>query len=119
MARWCGPALFPESQSLPISGTMADLFAPDDIPPVPADAPLADRLRPRALAEVVGQDHLTGPEGAIGRMVAAGRLSSTILWGPPGTGKTPISRLLADRSEERRVGKECVSTCRSRGWPYN
>ncbi|APL94298.1 replication-associated recombination protein A [Sphingobium indicum] len=75
---------------------MADLFAPDDIPPVPADAPLADRLRPRALAEVVGQDHLTGPEGAIGRMVAAGRLSSIILWGPPGTGKTTISRLLAD-----------------------
>ncbi|MEV4933622.1 MULTISPECIES: replication-associated recombination protein A [unclassified Sphingobium] len=75
---------------------MADLFAPHDLPPVPADAPLADKLRPRTLAEVVGQDHLTGPEGAIGRMVAAGRLSSIILWGPPGTGKTTISRLLAD-----------------------
>jgi putative ATPase len=80
---------------------MADLFA-DDIPPAHApdavreDAPLADRLRPRTLADVVGQEHLTGPEGAIGRMVAAGRLSSMILWGPPGTGKTSIARLLAD-----------------------
>ena len=53
-----------------------------------ADAPLADRLRPRALDEVIGQEHLTGPEGAIGRMVAAGKLSSMVLWGPPGTGKT-------------------------------
>ena len=59
-------------------------------------APLAERLRPRALDEVVGQEHLTGPEGALGRMVAAGKLSSLILWGPPGTGKTSIARLLAD-----------------------
>jgi putative ATPase len=62
----------------------------------PAAVPLADRLRPQALAEVVGQEHLTGPEGTIGRMVAAGRLSSLILWGPPGSGKTSIARLLAD-----------------------
>ena len=77
---------------------MADLFAaPDDdaaAAPAPA-APLAERLRPRDLSEVIGQAHLTGPEGAIGRMVAAGRLSSMILWGPPGTGKTSIARLLA------------------------
>ncbi|MWV27453.1 replication-associated recombination protein A [Aurantiacibacter rhizosphaerae] len=78
---------------------MADLFA-DDTPQsapevVSDDAPLADRLRPRTLAEIIGQEHITGPEGAIGRMVAAGKLSSTILWGPPGTGKTSIARLLA------------------------
>ncbi|MBB5986121.1 replication-associated recombination protein A [Sphingobium lignivorans] len=79
---------------------MSDLFggAPAATSPQapPRDAPLADRLRPRSLAEVVGQDHLTGPEGTIGRMVAAGRLSSMILWGPPGTGKTTLARLLAD-----------------------
>lgn len=77
---------------------MPDLFAPADTPlaATPADAPLADRLRPIRLEEVVGQDHLTGAAGAIGRMVSAGRLSSIILWGPPGTGKTTIARLLAE-----------------------
>ncbi len=61
-----------------------------------APRPLADRLRPAALGEVVGQDHLLAAEGPIGRMVAAGRLASMILWGPPGSGKTTIARLLAD-----------------------
>jgi putative ATPase len=77
---------------------VADLFENDPPPPptVSDTAPLADRLRPTRLEEVVGQEHLTGPEGAIGRMVAAGKLSSIILWGPPGTGKTTIARLLAD-----------------------
>jgi putative ATPase len=80
---------------------MADLFAdqemPSRAPETPSgNAPLADRLRPKSLKEVVGQEHLTGPDGAIGRMVAAGRLASMILWGPPGTGKTSIARLLAD-----------------------
>jgi putative ATPase len=70
---------------------MADLFAAPAPPP-----PLADRLRPTSLDQVVGQEHLTGFDGAIGRMVAAGKLASMILWGPPGTGKTTIARLLAD-----------------------
>jgi len=60
--------------------------------------PLADRLRPRALDDVVGQDHLLAPDAPLGRMVEAGRLSSIILWGPPGCGKTTIARLLAART---------------------
>ena len=78
---------------------MADLFATQEQAPLASESPagpLADRLRPQRLEDVVGQEHLTGPEGAIGRMVAAGKLSSIILWGPPGTGKTTIARLLAD-----------------------
>jgi putative ATPase len=61
-----------------------------------APRPLADKLRPQRLGEVVGQDHLLGPSGAIGRMVAGHRLASMILWGPPGCGKTTIARLLAE-----------------------
>ena len=60
-----------------------------------APHPLADRLRPQRLADIVGQDHLLGPEGPIGRMVASRQLASMILWGPPGCGKTTIARLLA------------------------
>jgi putative ATPase len=60
-----------------------------------APRPLADRLRPRALAEVTGQDHLVGPEGTLTRLLKGGRLPSLILWGPPGCGKTTIARLLA------------------------
>jgi putative ATPase len=61
-----------------------------------APRPLADRLRPRRLDEVVGQDHLLAPDGPVGRMVRQGRLASMVLWGPPGCGKTTIARLLAD-----------------------
>jgi putative ATPase len=80
-----------------MSNPPTDLFASDDVDQKDARrAPLADRLRPTTLEQIIGQDHLTGPEGAIGRMVAAGRLSSIILWGPPGTGKTTTARLLAE-----------------------
>jgi putative ATPase len=96
-----------------MSGQMADLFADEELPgraeEAPAEgAPLADRLRPKSLGEIVGQDHLTGPDGAIGRMVAAGRLASMILWGPPGTGKTSIARLLADAVGLRFVAVSAV-----------
>jgi putative ATPase len=73
-----------------MSGTLFETQAP---------RPLADRLRPRSLDEVVGQDHLLGPDGPIGRMVRAGKLGSIILWGPPGTGKTTIARLLAEHTD--------------------
>ena len=63
-----------------------------------APRPLADRLRPRKLSEVVGQDHIVGPEGTLTRFLASGRLPSLILWGPPGCGKTTVARLIADES---------------------
>ncbi|MCY4479547.1 MAG: AAA family ATPase, partial [Rhodospirillales bacterium] len=77
-------------------------MTPQDAPSLFEDAaprPLADRLRPRTLDEVVGQDHLLRPDGPLGRMVANGALASTVLWGPPGCGKTTIARLLADHTD--------------------
>lgn len=74
---------------------MTDLFDSSGLSDS-APRPLADRLRPKTLIEVVGQDHLIGPEGTLSRMLHAKRLSSIILWGPPGTGKTTIARLLAE-----------------------
>src|SRR5258707_3753738 len=73
---------------------MTDLFGAAGLEK-DAPRPLADRLRPTTLGEVVGQDHLLSPEGPLGRMIAAGRPASMILWGPPGTGKTTIARLLS------------------------
>ncbi len=84
-----------------MSATSPDLFGPPETVETPearAARPLADRLRPRVLEEVVGQDHLLGPEGTLTRMLARGSLASLILWGPPGVGKTTIARLLAARS---------------------
>jgi len=74
---------------------MSDLFATDSSETDRA-RPLADQLRPRSLDEVIGQTHLLGPDGTLRRMIASGRLGSLILWGPPGTGKTTVARLLAD-----------------------
>ncbi|MCB1365534.1 MAG: replication-associated recombination protein A [Rhodobacteraceae bacterium] len=82
---------------------MSDLFEHAE-PPPPGDRPaphrpLADRLRPQSLAEVIGQQQVLGPDAPIGVMLEAGSLGSLILWGPPGVGKTTIARLLADASD--------------------
>ena len=79
---------------------MADLFdtAPGNTAPK-GPRPLADRLRPQTLAQVIGQEHVLGPEAPLGVMLASGALSSLILWGPPGVGKTTIARLLADETD--------------------
>ena len=77
---------------------MPDLFDQSAVD-MPLARPLADRLRPQTLAEVIGQGHILGPDGPIGAMIAAGSLSSLILWGPPGVGKTTIARLLAAQTD--------------------
>jgi len=74
---------------------MADLFDASGPQKAPPGRPLADRLRPASLEEVVGQEHLTGEDGALTRMIRSGSLGSMIFWGPPGTGKTTVARLLA------------------------
>src|SRR5262249_9767583 len=77
-------------RAIPASSGLFDSLAP---------RPLADRLRPKTIAEIVGQDHLLAADGPIGRMVASGRLSSMVLWGPPGCGKTTLARLLAEHTK--------------------
>ncbi|MDO5703526.1 MAG: replication-associated recombination protein A [Paracoccus sp. (in: a-proteobacteria)] len=81
---------------------MADLFdsLPDPTPPKSAThRPLADRIRPQSLGEIIGQQKVLGPDGPLGAMLSARSLSSLILWGPPGVGKTTIARLLADKTD--------------------
>ncbi|OUD09392.1 AAA family ATPase [Marivivens niveibacter] len=78
---------------------MPDLFDTDTPTETTAPRPLADRLRPQSLAQVIGQSHILGDEGPLGVMLASGSLSSLILWGPPGVGKTTIARLLAHETD--------------------
>ncbi len=78
---------------------MADLFSSDDSAETEAGRPLPDRLRPRTLDGIVGQDHLLGPGAPIRRMVDSRRLASMILWGPPGCGKTTLARILSTHSD--------------------
>ncbi|PWC27143.1 replication-associated recombination protein A [Teichococcus aestuarii] len=95
----------PSPAATPAPAPTEDLFGAPPAPPGPEAAeaqaadtarPLADRLRPRRLEEVVGQEHLLGPQGSISRMLERSALASLILWGPPGVGKTTIARLLAE-----------------------
>jgi putative ATPase len=78
---------------------MADLFDTPNIQPDSGPRPLADRLRPKSLSEVIGQEKVLSRDGPLGAMLGAGSLSSLILWGPPGVGKTTIARLLADETD--------------------
>lgn len=90
---------------------MSDLFdSPSQEPAREAPRPLADKIRPQHLSEVIGQEHVLGPEAPLGAMLAAGSLSSIILWGPPGVGKTTIARLLASETDRAFVQVSAIFT---------
>jgi putative ATPase len=81
-----------------------------DPKPEPPPAPLAERLRPMSLAEVSGQEHLTGPDGALTRLLAAPSLGSMIFWGPPGSGKTTVARLIGSSRDATFVQLSAIHT---------
>ena len=94
MRRWCAPS----SAGQPFT-FVTDLFAAPGIPEAPVDRPLPDRLRPRSLDEIVGQDHLVGAGAPLRKMIDSGRMASMILWGPPGCGKTTLARILSAHTD--------------------
>ena len=89
---------------------MADLFDLGAETPTVGPRPLADRLRPAALSEVIGQSAVLAPDGPLGAMLASGSLGSLVLWGPPGVGKTTIARLLADQTHLQFVQISAIFT---------
>jgi len=89
---------------------MGDLFDTGEVATAPRNQPLADRLRPKTLGEVIGQQQVLGPDAPLGAMLAAGSLGSLVFWGPPGVGKTTIARLLADQSDLQFVQISAIFT---------
>ncbi|MBA3687886.1 MAG: AAA family ATPase [Chloroflexi bacterium] len=88
----------------PSSGPPTSVTEPLFAEGAESDAPLAARMRPRTLEEFVGQEPMVGPEGALSKVVQPGYAPSMVLWGPPGSGKTTLARLLADRSGGTGIG---------------